>query len=309
MIKLVIGIVLLILILVVARYIFVEREHFQGDDGLSPAQGGCTQNSIQSFLEDEEQSEDSFIPIKSCCPKIFSGSNDIKKILYDISVADDVAEENKDFQKNHLKMLSYCNKFFIEDKKVPLIENDCSEINKQDEIENRSVLCQINDKCILRDERVGMCKDKCPLSVIEDAGSCESPCVTNKVNEFQIKCDNYFNPIDCNNASIDKENGDNINVCSWNKNEFNCQSKCNELTQDKCNKLEFCSFSESSTCEKKTCDLPGMDEYCENRTYCGPDAPPLHDPTCHVRSVVDCEKNSLCEYDNNFIEPICTNRV
>jgi hypothetical protein len=310
MIKLIIGIVLLILILIAANYIFVEKEHFQVSDNGSSygefvdgqsdgSQEGCTDNDIAAFLGGQVPSDNSGRSIaNSCCPKILSDSNDIKKMLYEFS------QEN--FQENHLKIMSYCNKLINEGEKVPLIERDCSKINKEEDIMSRALLCQINDKCMLKDEAVGMCKDKCPESFMEDGDTCNSPCVTNQVDDFKYDCNNYYNPIDCNNASIEKENGDNINVCSWNQNEFGCQSRCNELSQEKCNELEFCSFSDS-TCEEKTCDLSGMDDYCENKTYCGKET--LSAPTCHVRSEDNCGEDIFCEFDTNFIQPICTNRV
>lgn len=298
MIKLIIGIVLLILILLVAHFIFVEniKESFLG----SAPGSGAPQNDYELLKQDIRvfllaPTESNFANISErCCPKILSGSNDIRKILHEIDPAK--------FQENHATILTLCDKINKGISK-PLKDRKCSELG--------SYWCYLNEDCMLEDRRVGICKDKCNRSIIEEGDTCEGPCVTDRVNEFKVKCGNYLDPLECNNASILKDNGDNVKMCNWDPNiGMNvCSSKCIGLDEPKCNNLEFCEYDTyNNICLEKDCYEANMDEYCQENNYCNPETDGYSGcPDLTIQS--ECNSNEKCKFDDDNLFPFCTERV
>ena len=91
MIKLIVGIVLLILILLSANYIFVE-------------QFTCDSTTIRPFIE--RPNDDTFQSVEDCCQDIFSGANSLNKKLYEM---EDGFDDKLNYDNSHALLLTFCN--------------------------------------------------------------------------------------------------------------------------------------------------------------------------------------------------------
>ena len=287
MIKLIVGIVLLILILISANYIFVE--HFQQGPGYPN-----DSSSIRSFIESPDNF--SFEDAKRFCPDILSGENTINRTLQVLDINEDNDKFNYD--KSHALFLTYCNDSIQKNKKVPPLQKSCSEYD-----EDSLDLCLANGECQIKEENVEKCKNKCGGRYLEEGATFDTDiCKTEQVAMEKQPCSFSNDPISCENNSIVID-GKQINHCIWNSEYDSCNFKpydqnigCSKYSdEESCNQDELCYYQGS--CMGKYCALPGDG---------GQEASKLPDSACEIRNrIIDKDNrdemfNTCSNYDNEF---------